>query len=84
VIALVAVLVLLAAVLIVLAALGAFGGPQRLRTGVDPAEARRLANERAERLLVERYRAGEISLEEFEDDLTALLTRRDRLEGPGR
>ncbi len=50
----------------------------------DAVEARRVANFEAERLLAERYRAGEITLEQFESDLADLLARRDRLEGPDR
>jgi uncharacterized membrane protein len=79
------ILVLLVVVLvIVMAAWAASGGRAPWAPGVDPIEARRVANFEAERLLAERYRAGEISLEQFESDLADLLARRDRLEGPGR
>jgi hypothetical protein len=84
VIVIVAALVVLVVVLLLLAASGAFGGRPGLGPGIDPTEARRLANLEAERLLAERYRGGEISLEQFESDLGDLLARRDRLEGPGR
>ncbi|MFP5450469.1 MAG: hypothetical protein ACLGG9_01830 [Thermoleophilia bacterium] len=78
-------IVLLVAVLVVaVAVLGVSGARTRLGPPVDPVEARRVANLEAERLLAERYRAGEISLEQFEGDLADLLARRDRLDGPGR
>lgn len=79
------VLVLLVVVLVVVVTVMATsGGRTRLAPPVDPIEARRVANLEAERLLAERYRAGEIPLEQFESDLADLLTRRDRLGGPGR
>lgn len=68
------------AVLVTTIALGRGGtvGPTMGR-----AEAERQASLEAERVLGERYRNGEIGLEEFERELASLLERRERRDAPG-
>lgn len=51
---------------------------------ISRPEAERLANLEAERLLGQRYRDGEITMEEFERDLAGILARRERRDGTAR
>lgn len=78
IVVLVVLVLLLGALCVILISGNALGrrGPD---STIDRAEARRLANLEAERLLGERYREGELSLEEFERELAGLLERRDGL-----